>query len=151
MKKAIAQSKQDITDAKARQDEAAKEVKRIEKDMKEFSSNKDSKLAELQQAVEKLRSVLQKSSIAIKPLQQEMRDANLESEQCGGDLSGAKESLEEAEGTLKAQNEEIASLGSEQDRVKVRCYYMGLRGDKLTVCSVLMTSPKPSWTMRGPS
>ena len=48
MKANILQLKKDITDAKARQDEASKDIKRIERDMKDFDNNKDSKLAELQ-------------------------------------------------------------------------------------------------------
>ena len=48
MKANVLQLKKDITDAKARQDEASKDVKRIERDMKDFDNNKDSKLAELQ-------------------------------------------------------------------------------------------------------
>jgi structural maintenance of chromosome 2 len=48
MKENITQLKKDIVDAKARQDEAIKDIKRIERDMKDFDSNKDGKLAELQ-------------------------------------------------------------------------------------------------------
>ena len=51
MKESIIQLKKDIVDAKARQDEAAKDIKRIERDMKDFDSNKDGKLAELQVCV----------------------------------------------------------------------------------------------------
>lgn len=48
MKASILQLKEDMTDAKRRQDEAAKDIKRIELDMREFHKNKDHKLAELQ-------------------------------------------------------------------------------------------------------
>ena len=48
MKESIIQLKKDIVEAKARQDEATKDTKRIERDMKDFDSNKDGKLAELQ-------------------------------------------------------------------------------------------------------
>jgi structural maintenance of chromosome 2 len=98
-------------------------VKRIEKDMADFSKNKDSKLAELQKDLEKLKKALTKNSAAIKPLQQEVRDAMLESEQCGSDLATAQEQLQDIEVTLKAQEEEIATLTVEQARTKVSSCY----------------------------
>ncbi|KAF2098739.1 RecF/RecN/SMC protein [Rhizodiscina lignyota] len=118
MKVDIVQLKQGIVDAKSRQEEASKEVKRIEREMSEFTNNKDSKLAELQKSLDKLKKDLSKNSASIKPLQQEMRDAMVESEQCGSDLSAAQEQLEDAETTLAAQQEEIDALLREQDTAK---------------------------------
>lgn len=48
MKTNIQQLKQDIINAKIRQDQAKVDVKRIENDMNEFKNNKGGKLAELQ-------------------------------------------------------------------------------------------------------
>lgn len=48
MKANIVQLKNDITEAKSRQEQANKDIKKIEKDMKDFDKNKDNKLAELQ-------------------------------------------------------------------------------------------------------
>ena len=90
MKQTIAQLKEDIKAAKSRQEEANKDVKRIERDMSEFSNNKDSKLAELQSSLDKLKKALNKNSASIKPLQTEMREAMVESEQCGSDLAAAQ-------------------------------------------------------------
>ncbi|EKG10061.1 RecF/RecN/SMC [Macrophomina phaseolina MS6] len=118
MKATVTQLKQDITDAKTRQDEASKEVKRIERDMNEFSKNKDSKLAELQKSLDQLKKALAKNNASIKPLQQEMRDAMLESEQCGSDLSAAQEQLQDSQMTLSAQQEEIDALIREQAAAK---------------------------------
>lgn len=118
MKTQITQLKQDIADAKARHDEATKEAKRIEKDMADFNKNKDSKLAELQKSLDQLKKALAKSNASIKPLQQEMRDAMLESEQCGSDLAAAQEQLYDTEVTFAAQQEEIDGLIAEQTRVK---------------------------------
>lgn len=118
MKQNIAQLKEDVKTAKARQDEANKDVKRIERDMSEFNSNKGSKLAELQTALEKLKKALSKNNASIKPLQAEMREAMVESEQCGSDLAAAQEQLEEADTNLKAQQEELDELLAEQARVK---------------------------------
>ncbi|KAK4999673.1 hypothetical protein LTR28_013305, partial [Elasticomyces elasticus] len=71
MKANIAQLREDISDAKKRHDEASRDIKRIEKDMSEFSNNKDSKLDDLQKSLDKLKKALTKNSAAIKPLQQE--------------------------------------------------------------------------------
>jgi structural maintenance of chromosome 2 len=118
MKATVAQLKKDIAEAKQRQDEANKEAKRIERDMSEFSKNKDSKLAELQSSLDKLRKALTKNSASIKPLQHEMREAMLESEQCGADLAATQEQLQEIEVALKAQQEEIDAIVSEQEQTK---------------------------------
>ncbi|GAB7351231.1 hypothetical protein MBLNU459_g1663t1 [Dothideomycetes sp. NU459] len=118
MKANIVELKQNIVEAKARQDEAGKEAKRIEKDMNDFSNNKDSKLIELQSSLDKLKKTHSKNSAAIKPLQQEVREAMLESEQCGSDLSTAQEQFQDAEVALKTQTEELHSLTAEQKAVK---------------------------------
>jgi structural maintenance of chromosome 2 len=118
MKQNIAQLKEDVKTAKARQDEANKDVKRIERDMSEFNNNKGSKLAELQSSLEKLKKALTKNNASIKPLQTEMREAMVDSEQCGSDLAAAQEQLEEADTTLKMQQEELDELLAEQTRIK---------------------------------
>ncbi|KAF2149959.1 SMC2-like protein [Myriangium duriaei CBS 260.36] len=118
MKEAIQTLKGVVTEAKNRQDEAAKEAKRIEKDMADFSKNKDSKLVELQKEVDKLKKSLNKETAAIKPLQQEVRDAMLESEQCGADLAAAQESLQDADTTLQTQRQELDALTAEFSSAK---------------------------------
>lgn len=122
MKTQITSLKQSITEAKTKQDEATKEAKRIEKDMSDFNDNKDDKLTELQSSLDKLKKQLSKNSAAIKPLQQEVRDAMLEAEQCGSDLSAAQESLEDADVNLKTVREEMAALEEEWTAVKVSPY-----------------------------
>ena len=119
MKANIVQLKKDISDAKTRQSEASKDVKRIEKDMVEFNDNKDDKLAELQDSLNSLKKSLTSNSNSVKTLQKELQSSRLESEQVGSDLSAAEEQSAEAENTLKAQMEEIESLVREQARIKV--------------------------------
>ena len=119
MKHNILQLKEDIQGAKCRQTEASKEIQRIERDMKEFSSNKDGKLVELQSALETLKKGLSKSSASSKLMQKELQSARLESEQAGGDLAAAQEQLVEVNLTLKTQQEEIETSLQEQARVKV--------------------------------
>lgn len=118
MRATIEQLKEDIATAKAEHAEASKEVKRVEKEMKEFSANKDSKLAELQASLDQLKKSLTKANASIKPLQQEVRDAMLEAEQCENDLNGAKEQLEEVELEQKSLEEEINTLITDQKCVK---------------------------------
>jgi structural maintenance of chromosome 2 len=120
MKQNVAQLKEDAKAAKARQDEASKDIKRIERDMSEFNNNKDSKLAELKSSLDKLKKALAKNNASIKPLQSEVREAMVESEQCGSDLAAAQEQLEDAQTTLKSQKEDIDGLLAEQTKAKVR-------------------------------
>lgn len=118
MKVNIVQLKQDMADAKVRQAEAAKDAKRIEKDMFEFSNNRDSKLKELEKTLETLKKELSKNSIAVKTLQKELQNARVESEQAGSDLIAAEEQLTEADATATSQKEEVESLLQEQASVK---------------------------------
>lgn len=119
MRANIEQLKKDIADAKSRQAEASKDIKRIEKDMSEFSDNKDSKLEELQTTLDKLKKSYTKNSSSVKELQKELQTSRLDSEQVGSDLSAAEEQLVESDNTLSAQVEEIESQKREQARLKV--------------------------------
>ena len=122
MKQTVIQLKSDLAEAKKRQDEAVKDAKRIEKDIKDFNNNKDGKLVELQTSLDVLRKALSQKSASVKVLQKELQSARLDSEQVGGDLSAAQEHLQESEQTLKAHEEEIAELLSEQSQIRVRTY-----------------------------
>nr|OQO32078.1 hypothetical protein B0A51_00616 [Rachicladosporium sp. CCFEE 5018] len=114
MKETIAALKSNIEAAKKRHTDAEAEAKRIEKDMKDFSANKSGKIEQLQKEVDKLRKSLAKAQGTVKPLQQEMRDANIDTEQIGSDLAAAQEELQDSENTLTAHQEEVQALTSEQ-------------------------------------
>ncbi|KAI7032279.1 hypothetical protein KC352_g47361, partial [Hortaea werneckii] len=73
MRETISALKSNIQEADQRRKDAEAEAKRIEKDMKDFSSNKSGKLDQLQKEVEKLKKALSKAQATIKPMQQEMR------------------------------------------------------------------------------
>lgn len=118
MKASMVQSKEDIKAAKVRQDEATRDVKRIEKDMAEFDKNKDGKLTELQKSLETLKKLLVKTSASVKPLQQEVRNATADFEQCSGDLASAQDALQESQLTLRTQRDEIEQLKKEQGAAK---------------------------------
>ncbi|TDZ25789.1 Structural maintenance of chromosomes protein 2 [Colletotrichum orbiculare MAFF 240422] len=114
MKETIAQLKSDTAEAKKRHAEATADVKRIEKDMKDFDNNKDAKLVELQKSLDKLRASIAKNSASVKTLQKEVQGAQLDSEQVAADLSAAREQLQEVEVAIKAQDQDIADLVTQQ-------------------------------------
>lgn len=155
MRANIEQLKKDITDAKHRQTEANKDIKRIEKDMSEFSDNKDSKLAELQSSLNTLKKNLSKNSVSVKELQRELQSSRLDSEQVGSDLSAAEEQLSESENTLKAQADEIDSLKREQARLKVSFFIVKQNYTHprrlITFFRTPTISLKPSLMTKGPS
>ncbi|KAL9045990.1 MAG: hypothetical protein Q9214_001064 [Letrouitia sp. 1 TL-2023] len=118
MKSNVEQLKKDIVDAKARHGQATKDIKQIEKDMSDFSNNKDSKLAELQSALSTLKKSQSKVSISVKTLQKDLQAARLEAEQAGAELATAQDQLSDAESTLKAQEAELDGIRREQSRIK---------------------------------
>ena len=120
MKANIVQLKNNISEAKTRQTEGAKDIKKIEKEMSEFDNNKDSKLAELESTLDSLKKRLAKNSTSVKTLQKELQASRLDSEQAGSDLSAAEEQLAEADSALNAHMKEIESLKKEEARYKVR-------------------------------
>ncbi|KAJ3465817.1 hypothetical protein MRS44_006475 [Fusarium solani] len=117
MKSTIAELKESITEAKARQAKASTDVKTIEKDMKDFDNNKDAKLVELQKALDKLRAGLGKNAAAVKTLQKELQNAQLDAEQAGFDLSAAREQLQEVEVGINAQQKDIEDLVKQKAQV----------------------------------
>lgn len=118
MKETIVQLKNNSAEAKRRQAEATADVKRIEKDMKDFENNKDSKLVELQASLDKLRDTLAKNSSAVKSLQKELQSAQLDSEQVSGDLASAREQLQEVELAIKSQQQEIEEVIKKQSELQ---------------------------------
>ncbi|KJZ79892.1 hypothetical protein HIM_00606 [Hirsutella minnesotensis 3608] len=117
MKVTIAELKESIVQAKARQSGASADVKRIEKDMKDFDTNKDAKLVELQRSLDKLRASLEERSGAVKTLQKELQSAQLDQEQVGGDLSAARDQLQEVDVGIKAQQQDLGSLARQQEEL----------------------------------
>ena len=138
MKASIVQLKAELVEAKKRQDGANKDVKRVEKDMKDFDSNKDGKLVELQSSLDTLRKALTKNSAAVKVIQKELQGARLDSEQVGSDLTAAQEQLQEVDQTMKGQEEEIVALRFEQSQVKVRTLIGGIYHAKNSRTSMIL-------------
>ena len=118
MKATIAGLKTASTNAEKRRKEAEADVKRVEKDMKDFSTNKTGKLEQLQKDVEKLKKGVAKAQAAIKPLQQSLRDANIDAGQADDDLSAAQKELQDAQTSLSSQQAELDELAASQQQVQ---------------------------------
>jgi structural maintenance of chromosome 2 len=118
MKASIIQLKTDMADAKARQAEAVKDVKRIENDMADFSQNKDSKLKELEKSLTDLKKNLSRESAAVKSMQKTLQDSRVESEQAMSDLTAAEEQLTEIDTSIQTIKEEVNALREEENQVK---------------------------------
>ncbi|KAI5291599.1 Structural maintenance of chromosomes protein 2 [Ascosphaera acerosa] len=114
MHKEVEQLQGKIETAKTEQAAAARDIQQVEKEMKEFNSNKDGKLEELQRTVAALRSQLDKNSGILKSMQKELQESRLDSEQAGSDLTAAEEQLTDSAATLRAQEQELQQLKSEQ-------------------------------------
>lgn len=98
MKKTISELEESVQSAKARQEEAKTEIKKLEKDIDEFKNNKEGKIDELkvftlkasyscrlliriysvQAEIKKLKTTLQKQSVQVKTEQKELQTARLE-------------------------------------------------------------------------
>ncbi|KAK6353242.1 Structural maintenance of chromosomes protein 2 [Orbilia brochopaga] len=117
-KQAIAALQLDIQEFKQNQVDAANDIKRIEQDMHDFTRNKDGKLAELQKSVALAKSEVARKVEQMKVLQKEYQNARLEMEQAGGDLSIAKEQLEESSSSLTTQQSELNTLVEKQTELK---------------------------------
>lgn len=98
MKKTISELEESVQSAKARQEEAKAEIKKLENDIDEFKNNKDGKIDELkvftlkasyscrlliricsvQAEIKKLKTTLQKQSVQVKTEQKELQTARLE-------------------------------------------------------------------------
>jgi structural maintenance of chromosome 2 len=120
MKENIISLKSTIEDAKKRQVDAQSEVKRVEKDMKDFSTNKGAKLEQLQADLNKLKKALSKAESTIKPLAQQLREANIDAEQASSDLATAQEELQESEVAVQSGRDELDSHQTELRAVQER-------------------------------
>lgn len=114
MKATITELQQSIAEAKSRQTAAAADIKRIEKDMKDFDSNKDGTLIELQKTVDKLRANLQKNTGSFKALQKRSQGAQLDLEQVSTDLTAARDQVQEVAFNIKTQENDMKEVAKQQ-------------------------------------
>jgi len=118
MRSQITGLKEKMAVTKTTQADAEKDVKRIEKDMADFSKNKDGKLKELEKSLSDLKKTLTKTSTAVKTLQKELQDARLESEQAASDVTTAEEQIAEIDSNIEAAHAELEAAKEEEAQVK---------------------------------
>ncbi|KAG8733880.1 Structural maintenance of chromosomes protein 2 [Ceratobasidium sp. 423] len=118
LKRTIMQLESTITGAKERKQEAEAEAAKLEKDMKEFGGNKESKLKELKADIVKKRSDMAKKTAQVKELQKEVQVAELELEQMETDIEKATEEVEVARTAVKDSQEQIRELKSRREKVE---------------------------------
>ncbi|KAK7206631.1 condensin subunit [Myxozyma melibiosi] len=101
--------------AKEEQAQAESEAKRIEQDMKEFNSNKGTKLERLKKEADALKAKSEKRNQELKVAQKQFQAMQLEKEHLQNEIVGQQESYVEAEQNWKELNAEIAKLNQEQE------------------------------------
>ncbi|KAF8756663.1 SMC proteins Flexible Hinge Domain [Rhizoctonia solani] len=130
LKRTIMQLESTITGAKERKQEAQAEAAKLEKDMKEFGGNKESKLKELKADIVKKRSDLAKKTAHVKDLQKEVQVAQLELEQMDADIEKATEEVETAQTAVKESQEQIRELKGKRDKVEATRSVVAAKLDK---------------------
>ena len=114
----ITQLKETIEQAKQQITRANQDIKRIEKDMADFSSNKNSKLEELEQSLASLKTQSSEKSSQVKQLQKALQEAKVEAEQASNDVITAQEQLLEIGKSISSLKSELDNLRKEETVIK---------------------------------
>lgn len=110
LEKKLAQLREASTTAQARQKEAEQECKKLEKDMKEFHSNKDGKLKQLKAEVAKQKTELHTLTVRLKEQQRLAQTSQMELEQMRSDIEAAHASVIEAKEATAIHCSELEKL-----------------------------------------
>ncbi|KAK9329911.1 RecF/RecN/SMC [Lipomyces starkeyi] len=116
----IEQLRQEIKKAQEIQANAENDVRKIEKDMAEFKSDKGSKLEALKKEWTALKRQADKASQTMKAVQKQFQSAQLEKDQIENDITLANQSFEEAKQSWKELNAEIANITEKLGSTKRR-------------------------------
>ncbi|KAL1922238.1 uncharacterized protein VTP21DRAFT_9777 [Calcarisporiella thermophila] len=114
----IAEQEELIVDAQKRGEEANKRCKAIEKEMKDFKNNKDSKLKELQKKVKATKLELQNEAQQVKDLQRDFQTLELEVEQLEKDLELTGTEIENAQAQIDQYQREEAEMKININEIK---------------------------------
>ncbi|KAF9233061.1 condensin complex subunit SMC2 [Melanogaster broomeanus] len=106
-KNTIAGLREAVEAAKAKQKAAEDDVKKLEKDMREFKDNKEGKIIELKGDISKQKTALQKQAVVVKTRQKEHQTAVLE---LGARYAKAEAKLQEERATLIQFDNELKEL-----------------------------------------
>ncbi|CCH46502.1 Structural maintenance of chromosomes protein [Wickerhamomyces ciferrii] len=86
------------------------EISKIENDMKEFSTNRGSKLQELEQEVEFIALQISKLDKQLNIASDGFQSSQIELEQLGGELQTAKESITDVDSTIQDLHKQLATV-----------------------------------------
>ncbi|KAK8853473.1 hypothetical protein IAR55_004180 [Kwoniella newhampshirensis] len=95
-KKTVAEFKEVVNQAKEKQKQASADCKRLEKEMADFKTNKDSKLNEIKADIASKKKEIGKKTTEVKTRQKEVQTAEIELQQLESDLESAKAEVDEA-------------------------------------------------------
>ncbi|CDH59686.1 condensin subunit [Lichtheimia corymbifera JMRC:FSU:9682] len=116
---------QTVTDAQEKHSRAIKESSTIEAEMNEFKTNKDSKLTEMTERVNKLRTVLNKNAQKLNDMQRAVQTLELEIEQiqndiasCESDMKRVSEAIEGYKGSERELSLEIGRTEEELNKAQ---------------------------------
>ncbi|QRV81363.1 structural maintenance of chromosomes protein [Ceratobasidium sp. AG-Ba] len=119
LKRNITQLEATIANAKERKKEAEAEATKLEKDMKEFGQNKDSKLKELKADIVKKRADVAKKAGKFKELQKEHQVAQMELEQMETDIVKAEEETKAAGSAIVDSERQTKELEAKLEKIEV--------------------------------
>lgn len=138
-----------IGDEKVKSDEYSKEVKKIETDMKEFNSDKGTKLKQLEKEVSKLRDQVIEKEEEIQSKEDEFQTITVETEQRKSELETLNENVVtskntileyEQSGTSLSQKIELLAEKSEEIRIQLeeeKANLLGLNEEMNELTSIL--------------
>ncbi|KAK9369190.1 RecF/RecN/SMC [Lipomyces kononenkoae] len=117
----IEQLHEQITQAQQSQVKAENEIRKIEQDIEEFKSNKNSKLEALKNEWAALKRQAEQASNHMKAAQKQFQSAQLEKDQLDNEVLLANQAFEEAKQSWKDLNAEIANIKEKLESTK--CHY----------------------------
>ncbi len=118
MKATVQRLKQEIKNHQAQQTATKAEIATIETDMKEFKTNKGSKLTSLRQQVEKLKEKEVECNASLKQATKDMQTSKIELDQSAGELEEGKQALHELTQSISSASAEISKLEADHDDMK---------------------------------
>ncbi|KAH6902556.1 nuclear condensin complex protein [Coprinopsis sp. MPI-PUGE-AT-0042] len=112
-KAAITEFQEALQTAQEKQKTAQGEIKKLEKDMAEFDTNKDGKIDELKALIKKQKATLQKDAGAVSEKQRAYSAKNVDLEQLQEELAKQKKEYAEALEGVDAVKQELAQVESQ--------------------------------------
>ncbi|RCI07057.1 Structural maintenance of chromosomes protein 2 [Rhizopus stolonifer] len=113
LKEQIEKQTQMMEQAKRDKSKALEACSRIEQEMADFNSNKDTKLDEMTMRVEQLKSQLKKSAVKLKDMERSVQTCELEIEQMESDITTCEEEMQKVRESITEYKASTASITEE--------------------------------------